>query len=114
MEDQQARHQVVRGQAGEDRPGRRTGVVDGGEDAFEPGAVEPHQQPDQLFRPGLDGRAGGGELARDLRQRFQAADLFVVNLVSSPGAGKTTFLQATLAALRSRCRVAALVGDLAT
>jgi hydrogenase nickel incorporation protein HypB len=53
-------------------------------------------------------------LARDLRQRFAAADLFVVNLVSSPGAGKTTFLQATLAALHARCRVAALVGDLAT
>ena len=53
-------------------------------------------------------------LAHDLRQRFQAADLFVVNLVSSPGAGKTTFLQATLTALHDRCRVAALVGDLAT
>ncbi|MBW8877398.1 MAG: hydrogenase nickel incorporation protein HypB [Acidobacteria bacterium] len=53
-------------------------------------------------------------LARDLRQRFAAADLFVVNLVSSPGAGKTTFLQATLTSLRARCRVAALVGDLAT
>ena len=53
-------------------------------------------------------------LARDLRQRFQAADLFVVNLVSSPGAGKTTFLQATLTALQPQRRVAALVGDLAT
>ncbi len=53
-------------------------------------------------------------LARDLRQRFQAADLFVVNLVSSPGAGKTSFLQTTLTVLRARCRVAALVGDLAT
>jgi hydrogenase nickel incorporation protein HypB len=53
-------------------------------------------------------------LARDLRQRFAAADLFVVNLVSSPGAGKTTFLQATLTALQARCHVAALVGDLAT
>ena len=53
-------------------------------------------------------------LARDLRQRFAAAGTFVVNLVSSPGAGKTTFLQATLSALHRRCRVAALVGDLAT
>jgi hydrogenase nickel incorporation protein HypB len=53
-------------------------------------------------------------LARDLRQRFQAAGTFVVNLVSSPGAGKTTFLQATLAALKPRYQVAALVGDLAT
>ncbi len=53
-------------------------------------------------------------LARDLRQRFAAADLSVVNLVSSPGAGKTTFLQATLTALQPQRRVAALVGDLAT
>ncbi len=53
-------------------------------------------------------------LARDLRQRFAAAGTFVVNLVSSPGAGKTTFLQATLSALHPHCRVAALVGDLAT
>src|SRR4029078_9368512 len=53
-------------------------------------------------------------LARDLRQRFQAAGTFVVNLVSSPGAGKTTFLQATLMSLRPPYRVAALVGDLAT
>jgi hydrogenase nickel incorporation protein HypB len=55
------------------------------------------------------------ELARDLRRRFEAAGTFVVNLVSSPGAGKTTFLQKTLEALRARhLRVAALVGDLET
>jgi hydrogenase nickel incorporation protein HypB len=53
-------------------------------------------------------------LAHGLRQRFEAANVFVVNLVSSPGAGKTTFLQATLTALHPRCRVGALVGDLAT
>jgi hydrogenase nickel incorporation protein HypB len=53
-------------------------------------------------------------LAQGLRQRFEAANLFVVNLVSSPGSGKTAFLQATLTALHARCRVAALVGDLAT
>src|SRR6185312_8706676 len=53
-------------------------------------------------------------LAHGLRQRFEAANLFAVNLVSSPGAGKTTFLQATLTALHAHCRVAALVGDLAT
>ena len=53
-------------------------------------------------------------LAHGLRQRFEAANLFVVNLVSSPGAGKTAFLQSTLTALHARCHVAALVGDLAT
>jgi hydrogenase nickel incorporation protein HypB len=53
-------------------------------------------------------------LARGLRERFGAAGVYVVNLVSSPGAGKTTFLQRTLEALKPRFRVAALTGDLAT
>ena len=54
-------------------------------------------------------------LARSLRQRFEAAGVYVVSLVSSPGAGKTTLLEQTLTRLRvSGCRVAALVGDLAT
>ena len=53
-------------------------------------------------------------VARALRDRFDAAGVFVVSLVSSPGAGKTTFLQRTLTHLRPRLRVAALVGDLAT
>lgn len=53
-------------------------------------------------------------LARDLRQRFRAADVFVVSLVSSPGAGKTEFLEKTLRLLTPELRVAALVGDLAT
>lgn len=52
--------------------------------------------------------------AAELRERFRDAGVFVVSLVSSPGAGKTLFLEATLRALSSRHRVAALVGDLAT
>jgi hydrogenase nickel incorporation protein HypB len=53
-------------------------------------------------------------VARALRERFREAGVFVVSLVSSPGAGKTAFLERTLTVLHSRCRVAALVGDLAT
>jgi hydrogenase nickel incorporation protein HypB len=53
-------------------------------------------------------------VARTLRQRFDDAGVYVVSLVSSPGAGKTTFLQKTLTELRVKYRVAALVGDLAT
>jgi hydrogenase nickel incorporation protein HypB len=53
-------------------------------------------------------------LARALRERMQAAGVFVVSLVSSPGAGKTTFLERTLTELGKTHRVAALVGDLAT
>jgi hydrogenase nickel incorporation protein HypB len=52
--------------------------------------------------------------ARALRERFRRAGVYVVSLVSSPGAGKTTFLEKLLGLLRERCRVAALVGDLAT
>ncbi len=52
--------------------------------------------------------------ARALRERFHAAGTYVVSLVSSPGAGKTAFLEKVLTALRGRSRIAALVGDLAT
>ena len=37
-----------------------------------------------------------------------------MSLVSSPGSGKTAFLEKTLTLLRPKYRVAALVGDLAT
>lgn len=53
-------------------------------------------------------------IARALREQFRAAGVFVVSLVSSPGSGKTTFLEKTLTQLQPRHRVAALVGDLAT
>ncbi|MCU1304154.1 MAG: hydrogenase accessory protein HypB [Candidatus Sulfotelmatobacter sp.] len=53
-------------------------------------------------------------VARSLRDRFRAAGVFVVSLVSSPGSGKTAFLEKILTLLRSNYRVAALVGDLAT
>jgi len=54
------------------------------------------------------------EVARMLRKRFAEAGVFVVSLVSSPGAGKTAFLEKTLTLLKQRYRPAALVGDLAT
>jgi hydrogenase nickel incorporation protein HypB len=55
------------------------------------------------------------ELARGLRERFTSSGVLVLNLVSSPGTGKTAFLERTLRLLRERgSRVAALVGDLET
>jgi hydrogenase nickel incorporation protein HypB len=54
------------------------------------------------------------EVARMLRKRFEDAGVFVVSLVSSPGAGKTAFLEKTLTLLKQHYRPAALVGDLAT
>ena len=53
-------------------------------------------------------------IAHELRERFRAAGVYTVSLVSSPGSGKTAFLEKTLALLAKSHRVAALVGDLAT
>src|SRR5580658_9652681 len=53
-------------------------------------------------------------VARELRRLFHDAGVYVVSLVSSPGSGKTAFLEKTLTLLRPDYRVAALVGDLAT
>jgi hydrogenase nickel incorporation protein HypB len=53
-------------------------------------------------------------MARGLRERFHEEGILAVSLVSSPGSGKTTFLERTLTHLRPHYRVAALVGDLAT
>ena len=52
--------------------------------------------------------------ARALRQRFEDANVTAISLVSSPGSGKTAFLERILSELRPNYRVAALVGDLAT
>jgi hydrogenase nickel incorporation protein HypB len=53
-------------------------------------------------------------VARALREEFRSRKMFVISLVSSPGTGKTAFLESTLRLLRGKFRVAALVGDLAT
>jgi len=52
--------------------------------------------------------------AAALRERFRAAGVFVTSFVSSPGAGKTRFLERTLTLVADHHRAAALVGDLAT
>ncbi len=55
------------------------------------------------------------ELARLMRDRFNDHGVLVVNLVSSPGTGKTMLLRETLSRLIERGdRVAAIVGDLET
>ena len=53
-------------------------------------------------------------LAGELRERFAAAKVKVVNLISSPGSGKTRLLEKTLEALPKGTRVAVLTGDIQT
>ena len=52
--------------------------------------------------------------AEALRASFQTSGTLVVNVISSPGSGKTTLLEETARALKSRLRLGALDGDIAT
>jgi hydrogenase nickel incorporation protein HypB len=52
--------------------------------------------------------------AAEQRQQLAQRGTLVVNLVSSPGAGKTSLLEATARRLASQLRIAVLVGDLET
>jgi hydrogenase nickel incorporation protein HypB len=54
------------------------------------------------------------ELALGLRGRFAAHKVFCVNLISSPGSGKTALLERTLEALPKTAKVAVITGDIQT
>jgi hydrogenase nickel incorporation protein HypB len=53
-------------------------------------------------------------LAEENRRRFAEAGVFVVDLMASPGAGKTTTILATIGALRDQYRIAVIEGDIAS
>jgi hydrogenase nickel incorporation protein HypB len=58
-------------------------------------------------------------IATSLRQRYEAAGLLCLNLISAPGSGKTALLEKTLETLgreepSKRLRVAVLTGDIQT
>lgn len=48
------------------------------------------------------------------RAHFDAHGVLAINLMSSPGAGKTALLEATIESLKSRFRIAVVEGDLET
>ncbi len=53
-------------------------------------------------------------LATELRERFRAHQVYVVNVLSSPGSGKTSTILATNERLRDRYRCAVIEGDIAS
>lgn len=53
-------------------------------------------------------------LAEENRIRIDAAGVFSINLMASPGAGKTSVIEQTLPRLAGRLRVAVVDGDIAT
>jgi len=53
-------------------------------------------------------------IAAELRRRFQEHGVLCLNFISSPGSGKTSLLEKTLANLPKHDRVAVLTGDIQT
>jgi hydrogenase nickel incorporation protein HypB len=53
-------------------------------------------------------------IAERNRGFFKALGIFVLNVVSSPGSGKTTFLQKTIEMMRDKMSFGVIVGDLET
>ena len=53
-------------------------------------------------------------IAAGLRERFHERGVFCLNLISSPGSGKTSLLERTLEGFNKSRRVAVLTGDIQT
>ncbi len=54
------------------------------------------------------------EIARKNRERFLEAGVFVMNLMASPGAGKTSLVMRTVEGLRDRLSIGVIEGDIAS
>jgi hydrogenase nickel incorporation protein HypB len=53
-------------------------------------------------------------LAEENRARLDSAGVFSINIMASPGAGKTSLIEQTLPRLKDKLRVAVVDGDIAT
>ncbi len=51
-------------------------------------------------------------IARDNRRIFSDAGVYVINLMSSPGAGKTSLLETTIARLQNALKIGVIEGDI--
>lgn len=75
------------------------------------GCGDPHRVSVDL-RDGI--LASNDRQAAHNREHFAAHGVLAINLMGSPGSGKTAVLEATAAALGARVRIAAITGDLET
>jgi hydrogenase nickel incorporation protein HypB len=73
-----------------------------------------HAPPHQILNLNTGILGGNDRAAEQNRGAFKALKLLTLNVVSSPGAGKTALLTRTLNDLKGRLRCAVIVGDLAT
>jgi hydrogenase accessory protein HypB len=61
-----------------------------------------------------DLKALNNQIAAENREKFAANGVYVINVMGSPGSGKTTFLENVLPHLSSKLKTAVIEGDLAT
>jgi hydrogenase nickel incorporation protein HypB len=61
-----------------------------------------------------DLKALNNQIAAENRDKFKTGGLYVINIMGSPGSGKTTFLENILPKLSEIVRTAVIEGDLAT
>ena len=75
---------------------------------------EPHHHPHRSIKIEQSILAKNDHLAHQNQHYFADHHLYVLNIVSSPGSGKTTLITKTIEQLKSQVRVGVIVGDLAT
>jgi hydrogenase nickel incorporation protein HypB len=93
----------------------------------DPGEHPEHEQTHSSSGSGKDSKAGrrtvqmrrailskNDRIAQRNRGFFSARSLLALNVLSSPGSGKTTFLRETAKALQGKLKTGIIVGDLAT
>ena len=73
-----------------------------------------HEHPPKLIEVQQSILSLNDRLAERNRGVFKAKKLFVVNLLSSPGSGKTALIERTLADRGSKMKIGVIVGDLQT
>jgi hydrogenase nickel incorporation protein HypB len=74
-------------------------------------AHAPGVSPERMIKIEQDILSKNDAFARDNRRVFAALGLFALNLVSSPGSGKTSLLVKAIEALKDRLPVAVIEGD---
>jgi hydrogenase nickel incorporation protein HypB len=73
-----------------------------------------HDHPHQVIDVNRSLLDKNDRLAERNRGFFRARKLLVLNVLSSPGSGKTTFIRETAVKLAGKLRIGVIVGDLAT
>src|SRR6202050_5599512 len=82
--------------------------------AVTPGIAHQNGDENVLIEVLQDLLAANDEAAAHNREHFDRHGVLAINLMSSPGAGKTALLESTIMALRDRYRIAVIEGDLET